>query len=158
PVPQPAHMDDDIDSGGNLPLYGCQGDIHPHEHHGLQPPQHISGTVGVAGAETSPVSGGHGMYHVDGLRPPYLSHDDAVRPHPEGGPYELPDSDLTGPLHVGIPGLHPHQIGHSLDLELRVVFYRNDSLLPRYELGQGIEERGLSGAGASADKNVVPGY
>lgn len=151
-------MDDDVNGRGDLPLYGRQGNVHPHEHHGLQSPQHVPGAVGVAGAEATLMSGGHSLYHVNSLCSSDLPHDDAVRPHPEGSPDKLPDGDLPSSLHVWVSGLQPHQVGYSLDLKLRVVLDGNDPLLRRYELGQGVEKRGLAGTGASADEDIVPGY
>lgn len=63
----------------------------------------------------------------------------------------------AGAVGSGVAGLQPHQVVHAADLELSGVLDGDDALIPGDEVGQGIEEGGLAGAGAAADKDVVPG-
>ena len=104
------------------------------------------------------MSGGHGLYHVNGLCPSDFPHNDPVRPHPERCPDQLADGDLTYSLHIGISRLKSHQVGYALYLQLSVVLDRYDPLPAGNKLRQGIQKGGLSRAGAPADKNIVSGY
>ena len=49
PVAEPSQVDDQVDRRGDLAADGGQGQVHPHQDHGLQTGQHVLRAVGVAG-------------------------------------------------------------------------------------------------------------
>src|SRR6185437_8957502 len=61
--------------------------------------------------------------------------------------------DLTTPLDVGWSSFEPYDV-RLLQLKLRRVFDRHDTLIARYETGENVEQRRLAGARTARDQDV----
>ena len=101
------------------------------------------------------MTGVQALEHIKSLRPPYLSHNNSVRPHAKTGAYQLPDSNFPAALHIAVACLQAHQIGQTLQLQFRTVLYGDDPFLRADKMGERVHKRGFPAGGSSADKNVI---
>src|SRR6185503_2460952 len=82
--------------------------------------------------------------------------DDAVRPHAQRVPHELPDTDLALALDILGPRFQPEDMT-LVEPELRRVLDRDDALAVGDRGRQGVEQRRLAGARAARDEDVELG-
>ena len=100
-VLEPGGVDDDVDGGRHLLADRPQRQlVAGHQHHGLEPPEHVLGAVGVTGRQRPVVTGGHRLEHVERLACSALADDDAVGAHVHRVPQQAPDRDLALALQV----------------------------------------------------------
>ena len=74
------------------------------------------------------VPGIHGLEHIHDLWSPHLSHDDAVRAHPEGVSHQVPLSYFAFTLNIGGSALHAADIPF-LQLQFGCVLNGDDALM-----------------------------
>ena len=83
-----------------------------------------------------------------------LADDDAVGPHAQGGPHQGADAHRRQPVGRRRPGLEPHDVV-ARQPQLGRVLDGHDALRPGQQPAQGVEQRGLPGAGAAGDDDVA---
>jgi hypothetical protein len=82
-----------------------------HQRHRLEAPERVTRRVRVRGRERTIVSRVHGLEHVEGLTSANLSHDDAIRSHPERVANQVSDRDLAATLDGRRSGLQTDHVG-----------------------------------------------
>ncbi len=149
------NVDDQVQGGNDLFADGARGEIEPgHQDHRLQPGESVARAVGVDGGHPAVVTGVHRLQHVQGLAAADFSHDDPVRPHPQGVDDQIAGRNQSAAFDIRRPGLHPHHVLLIQD-QFRRVFDGHDPLAIRDGLGKGAEQRGLSRAGAAGNQQVL---
>ena len=157
PVLQPLQVHDQIQRARHLSADGLQRQVVAgHQHHRLDARERVAGAVGVDGRERAVVAGVHRLEHVQRLGATHLADDDPVGPHAQRVPHQLADGDLTLALDVVRARLEPQHVT-LVQLQLGGVLDRDDALVVGHRRGQGIQERGLAGAGAARDQDVQLG-
>ena len=101
------------------------------------------------------MTGIQALQHVDRLLSSHLSHNDPVRPHSKGRPDQVPDRHFSLPLRIGTSGFQADQIAVASDLQLGIIFDRDDSLVFGNEIRQRIQESGLPASGSPGNENVI---
>ena len=144
-------------AAGDLGADRARRQVHGgHLHHVLDAAQRVARGVGVDRADRAVVAGVHGLQHVVGLGAADLAHDDAVGPHTQRIAQQLPLVDLAAPFQVRGARLQPDHV-RLLQLQLRCVLDGDDALVMRDHAAQGVQQRGLAGAGAAGDQDVARG-
>ncbi len=93
-----------------------QGQICPHQGHGLQTGQHVPGAVAMAGRKAAGMARIQGLEHIQAFFPPDFTYDDPIRPHAQRCPDQVTDFNGAFPLGIGISGFQPYQVGDLPDL------------------------------------------
>ena len=149
-------VDDQVDRRGDLLADGAHRQVDAgHQHHRLEPGEHVARRVGVAGGQRAVVAGVHGLEHVERLAAAALADDDAVGPHAQRVAHQVADRDLALALDVGRARLERDDVLLA-QLELGGVLDGDDALVVRDEGRQHVEQRRLARAGAAGDEDVEP--
>src|SRR5579885_1535256 len=135
-------LDDQVDDAG-------------HQHHVLDPAQSVARRVRVDRRHGAVVPGVNGLQHVEGLGTADLADDDAVGPHAQRVAHKVALVDLAPALDVRRAGLQLDDM-RLLQLKLGGVLDRDDTLVVADLARERVQERGLSGSGASGDDDVEP--
>ena len=123
------------------------------QHECFQAVQCIARAVGVHSGQRAIVPRVHGLEHVEHLVTANLTDDDAVGAHTKRVANQFALRDLTLAFDVGRAGLEAHHV-RLQQLELGGVLDGYDTFLGRNVLGQGVEQRGLTGTGTAGDQRV----
>ena len=112
------------------------------------------------GAHRAVVALAHRVEHRDDLVTANLTHDHAVRAHPQAHADEVCGCDCTDPFDIGLASLERDAVGVELwvavDAELELRLHSDDPLLRRDLGGEGSKSRGLPGSGGSGDHDLLP--
>jgi hypothetical protein len=108
----------------------------------------------VDGGERAVVAGVEGGEQVQRLDAPHLADHDPVGPHPQGIAQQVADRHLAPALDSRRPALEANDVG-LLQPQLGRVLDRHHPLLRRDEAGEGVQQRRLARAGATADEDAA---
>jgi len=97
----------------------------------------------------------HRLEHVQRFAAAHLADDDPVGTHPERSLHQRADRDLAFPLRVGVARLERDEVRNAGDLQFRRILDRDDPLVRRDAVGEGVQKRRLARPGAAADEHVV---
>ena len=101
----------------------------------------------------SVVTGVHGLQQVECFRSADFADDDAFRAHTEAISHQFAHGDLALAFDVGRTGFQPHHM-RLLQLKFCGVFAGNNALVVVDVLGETVEQRGFSGAGAAGNQDI----
>ena len=76
-------MNENINGGSDLAAHRRQGQICPHQGHGLQTGQHVPGAVAMAGRKAAGMARIQGLEHIQAFFPPDFTYDDPISPNNE---------------------------------------------------------------------------
>ena len=102
------------------------------------------------------MAGVHRLEHVEGLGTTNFADDDAVGPHAQRVPYEIPHGDFATALDVRWPALQSDDVALA-KLQLHRVFDGHDALGIGDEARQHVEQRRLAGTGTARYQDVQAG-
>lgn len=136
-------VEDDVDRARELGVDGGGGQVGQGAE-GLEPRHHVLRRIGVHGPAAPLVTGVQGGQQLAHLRPPHLTHDQAVRPHPQRLSDQRRQGHLTGALDVRGTRLQPDDVPVG-DAQLPHVLDDDESLVRADLRQERSEQRGLSG-------------
>ena len=89
-------------------------------------------------AQASVVSCVEALQHVDRFISAHFTNYDPVRPHPEGGSDQITNRYFPVSLRIWPSRLQANQVADALNLQLSVIFDRDDTLILRNKVRERI--------------------
>ena len=101
------------------------------------------------------MAGIHGLQHVKRLAAAAFADDDAIGAHAQRVDHQLADRNRASALDARRLGLERDHV-LLLELQLGRILDGDNALGFRNEAGENVEQRGLAGAGAAGDTDILP--